>query len=111
MLITHGLDRTFVENLPERAGALREAQSVWMREFKSREEAEEEWIKQAPEAFKMRDKLLDAFRYAFRKQDYLLSNVAVIAGGHGREDMIQDLNDLAVLGRANTSLLEPLILI
>ena len=105
-LIAHGLDWTFAEALPVRAGALREAQSVWTREFKSSEDFEEEWLKQAPGAFEMRNKLLDAFRYAFRKHDDLLTNVALIAEGYGREDMIQDLNDLAVLGKANTPLLE-----
>ncbi len=105
-LVAHGLDWAFVESIPTRAGALREAQSVWMREFKSREEAEKEWIEKSPDAFELRDSLLDAFRYGFRKNDDLLTNVAVIAEGNSREDMIQDLNDLAVLGRENTTLLE-----
>lgn len=106
VLTGHGLDWAFAESIPALAGALREAQSIWARAYKSREDAEKEWIEKSPEAFGMRDGLLSAFRYAFRKNDDLLSNVAVIAEGSNRDDMIQDLNDLAVLGRENTGLLE-----
>ena len=106
VLISHGLKWSFAENLPVLAGALREAQSLWARVFKSQEEAEKTWIEKAPKAFEMRDALVSAFRYAFRKNNDLLTNVAAIADGYSREDMIQDLNDLAVLGRENNPLLK-----
>ncbi len=101
-----GLDWTLAESIPERAGACREAQSEWAKDYKSREEAEKEWLQNAPEGFTLRDSLLHAFRYAYRNDDTLLAKVAVIAEGSSREDLIQDLNDLAVLGKANPAPLE-----
>ena len=105
-LIGAGLDWSIVESIPERAGACREAQSEWAKDFKSHEEAEKEWLKNAPEGFTLRDSLLHAFRYAYRNDEGLVAKVAVIAEGSSREDLIQDMNDLAVLGRANTAPLE-----
>jgi hypothetical protein len=57
--------------------------------------------KQSPEAYAFRNDLLASFRFAFRKDDALLSRVSAIAEGSGHADLIQDLNDLAVLGREN----------
>ncbi len=105
-LESHGLDWNYVEELAVRAGACRQAQSLWAKDYRSQEEAEKEWLEKSPAAFDFRDMLLDAFRYAFRNDDTLLAKVVVIADGTSREDMIQDLNDLAVLGKANAPLLE-----
>ena len=49
--------------------------------------------------------MLHAFRFAYRKDPLLLSRVSAVADGSGHADMIQDLNDLAVLGKANTEAL------
>jgi succinyl-CoA synthetase alpha subunit len=38
------------------------------------------WMTCSPEAYHIRDQLLHAFRFAFRKDPVLLSRVAVIAG-------------------------------
>jgi hypothetical protein len=40
-------------------------------------------------------------RFAYRKDESLLSRVRAITDGNGHADMIQDLNDIAVLGREN----------
>ena len=40
-------------------------------------------------------------RFAYRKDDSLLGRVAAITAGDGNADMIQDLNDIAVLGKEN----------
>lgn len=44
--------------------------------------------------------------YAFRKDEALLAKVSAITDGASREDMIQELNDIAVFGKGNTALLE-----
>lgn len=105
-LTSHGLEWSFVDSLSTRTGALREAQSNWLAKHKAQKEAEKEWIEKSPVAFKFRDSLLNAYRYGFRKDKALLSIVAIIADGYSRDDMIQDLNDLAVLGRENTAPLQ-----
>ena len=104
-LIRVGLDWNLVISLPIRAGACREAQSLWTKERNTRQDAEEAWKKEAPAAFDLRDQLVHDFRFAFRKSDGLLSRVEEIAQGDTNSDMVQDLNDLATLGRANGDLL------
>lgn len=98
-LITAGLDWNLVEDLSMRAGALREAQSLWFRARFAREEAEKEWKTKAPEAYDLRDTLLHDFHFAFRNDPNLAKRVSAIAEGSGHADMIQDLNDLALLGK------------
>jgi hypothetical protein len=96
-----GLDLSLIDILPVRAGACREAQSLWIKERNMRKEAEAQWKAESPAAFDLRNHLVHAFRYAFRKDPELLSRVDEIADGDTNADMIQDLNDLSVLGKAN----------
>jgi hypothetical protein len=103
-LIGGGLDRNLINLLPVRAGACREAQSLWIKERNIRKEAEQAWKEQAPAAYDLRNQLIHAFRYAFRKQEALLARVDEIAQGDSNSDMVQDLNDLSVLGKANLDL-------
>lgn len=100
-----GLDWNLVLGLPVRSGACREAQSLWIKERNTRQQAEQDWKNQAPAAFDLRDQLIHSFRFAFRKHDGLLTRVDEIAQGDTNSDMVQDLNDLAVLGKSNTDLL------
>lgn len=104
-LIRVGLDWNLVTSLPVRAGACREAQSLWTKERNTRQDAEQAWKLEAPAAFGLRDQLVHDFRFAFRKSDGLLARVDEIALGDTNSDMVQDLNDLATLGRANGDLL------
>lgn len=105
-LTANGLDWTYAEDLPVRAGACREAESIWSKEKKTRKEAAKAWKVQYPLAEKLKSDLLHQFRYAFRKDEELLVQVVIITEGDGAEDTIQDLNDLSVLGKANIPLLE-----
>ena len=101
-----GLPWSLVEDLPFRAGALREAESRWFHKRFTREEAQKQWNELSPGAYELRDGILHAMRYGFRDDPNLLSRVQAIAEGHSHDDMIQDLNDCAVLGRENAALLE-----
>ena len=104
-LLSAGLEQNYVTDLPVRAGALREAESRWITTRFAHEEAEKEWLEKSPAAYDLRNDLLKTFRFAFRKAPDLLGRVSAIAEGYGHADMIQDLNDLSVLGKANTDLL------
>ena len=66
------------------------------------------WAEQSPLAYKFRDELLHDFRYAYRNDRKLVDKVNESAAGDSHADMIQDLNDLAVLGRENP---DPLVAI
>ena len=94
-----GITADMINDLPVWAGACREAQSIWNKDYRSQQEAQKQWAEQAPEAYAFRDDLLASLRFAYRKDDALLSRVSAIADGSGHADMIQDLNDIAVLGR------------
>lgn len=107
-LVNAGLDWNLVIGLPTRAGACREAQSLWIKERNMSQEAEQLWKAEAPAAFGMRDSLLHAFRYAFRKDAGLIARLDEIALGDTNADMVQDLNDLSILGKAHLDLLVPI---
>ncbi|TRX61021.1 hypothetical protein [Carboxylicivirga sp. M1479] len=94
-----GLPAEVIDELPVLVGAASQSQSNWMKEVKTREQDEQAWVDLEPLAYDLRNELLHAFRYAFRDRSDLLSQVAEIDEGAGHADMIQDLNDLAVLGR------------
>lgn len=96
-----GITPEMINNLSVGAGALREAQSVWFKDRNSQIEAQRKWAEQSPLAFELRDELVHAFRYAFRNDSALAARVAEIAEGGSNSDMIQDLNDLSVLGKNN----------
>lgn len=104
-LISKGLSWDIVTDLPIRSGALREAESLWNLQRFNREEAEKLWIEKSPLAYDLRNELLHDLRFAFRKDKDLSARVTGIAEGEGHADMIQDLNDLSILGKENPELL------
>ena len=104
-LVGAGLDWEVVVDVPVRAGALREAEMIWHRERFNKEEAVKEWDKASAEGYDFRNVLLHTFFHAYEHDTRLLARVSNIAEGYGHGDMIQDLTNLAGLGRAHV---EPL---
>lgn len=100
-----GMSWDLVTDLPARSGALREAESVWNTKRFTRQDAEKKWAEDSPGAYDLRDELLHEFRFAFRNDPVLLRKVNDINEGDSHADMIQDLNDLSVLGKTNFDLL------
>ncbi len=100
-LQANGLEKGFIDELPIRAGACREAQSKWIKEWKMHKEPEKNWEEMCKNAEFLKKKLLHAFDYAYRKDEGLLKKITFIRKGSGHTDTIQDLNDLAVLGKTN----------
>ncbi|MDN3670787.1 hypothetical protein QWY93_15810 [Echinicola jeungdonensis] len=101
-----GMDWKLAVRLPELAGTLRYAQSLWMKEFNTQEEARRKWELKSPEAFELKNDLEADCRFAFRKRPDLLAKVQQVEDGTSHADMVQDLSDLAALGNANLSLLQ-----
>ncbi len=101
-----GLKEEHVETLAARIGALREAQSIWNATRFTSEDAQKKYNEDSPAAYERRDELLHDFRHGYRRDEKLLKRVRAIADGTGDADMLQDLNDLAVLGRENPAPLE-----
>ena len=98
--------KTLFDTLDQRIGALRYAQSLWNKDKYTKEEAQQEWDQKSPEAYDLKDELEHDFRFAFRKRPDLLNKIKAIEDGTGHADMVQDLNDLAELGKANLLLLK-----
>jgi hypothetical protein len=105
VLVARGLDWALVDDLPMRSGALREAESLWNKERFSQEEAQGKWAEESPLAYDLRNELLHHFHFAFRHDTALSGKVGAIAEGGSHADMLQDLNDLCVLGKDNQELL------
>jgi hypothetical protein len=105
-LLGAGLDWDLVEDLPARSGALRQAEVNWFTDRFNQEEAEKAWVEASDVGYKFRDELIHSFFHAYRHDEGLIRRVRSIAAGNGHADMIQDLSNLAGLGKAH---LEPLL--
>jgi hypothetical protein len=105
LLIKAGLKWPLVEDLPARTGALRFVQSQWQKDFRSQEEVQKEWAEKSPVAYDLRDELVHHCYHAFYNANDLYARTQKIAEGSGHADMIQDLSDLAALGKANPTYL------
>ena len=101
-----GLDWALVDGMPQRIGAARYAQSAWNTVRFTRREAQQQWDAQSPIGYDLRDELVHHFFYAFRRDARLVGRVRAIDDGSGGADLVQDLSDLATLGRKNAGLLE-----
>ena len=104
-LIGVGVPQAVFGSMEQRIGALRHAQSLWNKDRYTKEEARQEWDMKSPAAYELKDQLEHDFRFAFRRRPDLLNKVKAIEEGTGHADMVQDLNDLTELGRANLHLL------
>ncbi|BDD08748.1 hypothetical protein FUAX_11800 [Fulvitalea axinellae] len=100
-LATAGITAELIESLPVRIDALRYVQGLWTKDYGSRTDSEAEWKEVSVQAYALRDELLHTFRFAFRKQPAERSLVSKISKGSGHADLIQDLMDLSVLGKAH----------
>lgn len=104
-LVDVGVPQAYFDEMESRIGALRYAQSVWNKDRYTKEEAQQEWEELSPKAFDLKNELEHAFRFAFRNRPDLLRKVQSIEEGTSNSDMVQDLSDLATLGKANLPLL------
>jgi hypothetical protein len=95
-----GLDWRLVTDLPVRTGACRYIQSEWKKDYRSQEEAQKEWKEKAPAAFDFRNELVHDFLFAYANTPDLYAKTQKIAEGGSNADMIQDLSDISVLGKA-----------
>jgi hypothetical protein len=104
-LIARGLSEEAINGLPTAAGACRYTEALWNKERDAKQEAEINWKEQSPEAFALRDELVDEFDFAFAGNSSLQTILNRIKDDTGNADMIQDLMDLSVLGKDNKKIL------
>ncbi|MCP4215213.1 MAG: hypothetical protein GY765_11175 [bacterium] len=103
-----GLDWTVVDDIPIRAGALREQETIWLMAVSRDNEDAARWAAESGKAADLRTVLLHKFRFAFRNDEELMSKLRTIDKGLKQTNLIQGLNHLCYLGRNNPELLEAL---
>lgn len=91
-----------MEDLPARSDALAKAETLWQSQWLDRQKNSREWNALSPLAYDLRNRLLAAFR----NHPTLLTPLRTNSRRKSHPRMIQDLNDLGVLGLANRQLLE-----
>lgn len=101
-----GISAKILEELRLRAAACREAEALWNQHRNTQSEARKQWKQLVPEARALRNELLSQMRFAFRKAPHLRQQLADISKGNGYADLIQDLNDIALLGRQQSDVLQ-----
>jgi len=108
-LTTVGFNIRKLGLIRELAGAVRYTQTEWNKELNSRSEAGLHWKEESHTGFNLRDELVHTFYFVFRNEPELKKQVEAIDKGNSNADMIQDLSDLAGLGKANLDLLTPVM--
>ena len=104
-LEAHGQPPALLESLPARIGALREAESAWNAARFDREQAQADYEELSAQALDEFAQCVRHFRYAFRKHPGLLARLPSGTGWATDAERIQELNNLAVLGREHVELL------
>jgi hypothetical protein len=105
LLVARGLSWDIVSDLPARIGALMEAESLWNKQRRSRDESAKQWEELSTAAYELKNNLMHEFRFAFRHDNKLVKATRYMGNSSGHAGMIQALNDLSVLGKGNRELL------
>lgn len=99
-------DWALVESLPERTRALNIAQSLWLADRVAEKEVVSKWKHAAGGAREFRDDLAADLAFAYRKDHDLKARASRVARSTTQSGLVQDLNNLAVLGRTYAQPLE-----
>jgi hypothetical protein len=106
-LITGGMDFSIVEKLEVNIGASRQLASEASTTTLPSSSKQKEWEIAKEEAELLAYDIKEATLYAFRSRVDLTAKIHFIYNeGGSNADQIQDLNDLAVIGKANRELME-----
>jgi hypothetical protein len=105
-LIDGGLKWNLVEDLPLRTGACRYIQTQWQTEYKSIETIQKEWKRRVREAKTFHDEVIHDMFHAYSEDSVLIIKLRKMSGRRGNANLIQNLNDISVLGKANKELLK-----
>lgn len=105
-LVAVGLDENLINTLASRAVSLRYAEMVWNAEAGKRKEATKEWNAAKNDVMKFKNEMIHDFNFAYRNDANLSQKMREIAEGNSFPDMVQDLGNMAVLGRNNPAPLQ-----
>ena len=100
-LVQRGFEWQQVAELSQAAMALKEAQSNWDNVRYMSADAQKAWQELLKKAIHMRSELLHFMRFAYAQNTDLVERIVRIGEGVSSDDVIQDLNDISLLGRNN----------
>lgn len=101
-----GMPAELLTKLLPYTGALRTAQSNWEELNTVRQDAKQVWKAEWPAFIELREDLIDHMDFAYHNDEDLLKKLSAIKEGDSQADTIQDMLNLSVLGKANTTQLE-----
>ena len=105
-LITAGMSPELINKMLGRTNALRTAQCNWEEQSTQRQKAIKIWKAESPAIYAFRADLIENMTFAYRNNTDLLQKLRAIKKGNSHADAVQDLSNLAILGRANSSPLQ-----
>lgn len=100
-LVAVGLDENLITELVSRAVSLRYAEMVWNATKGMCKVATKEWNTNKVGAVIFRNEMIHSFRFAYRNDAECSKKIREIDEGNSYPDMVQDLGNLALLGKEN----------
>jgi len=100
-LMTVGMPTKLLEKLLPYTKALRTAQSNWEEMTSDRKQVKKVWKAEAPAFFQFRRDLIDHMEFAYRNDVDVLKKLDAIKEDESNANAIQDMANLAVLGKAH----------
>ncbi len=101
-----GISEETLNDLRMRTEACRFIYLQWKFLSKEKRVNSTKWAKLSPQAFELKDDLIHTFLYAFRNYPELISTLRDIKKGNTQANLIQNLNNLSMLGLAHLDKLE-----
>lgn len=101
-----GINKIVIDELPVKIEAAQEAHSLWEHDKRIKNETKDTFEARLKDAKKLKSELIYSFRFAFRKKPELLEILKRSAGGTKYSELVQSLNNLAVLGESNLPFLQ-----
>ncbi|MFA8299909.1 MAG: hypothetical protein ACEPOV_07100 [Hyphomicrobiales bacterium] len=98
-LTNAGISIQQINDLKKRAGILRHAQSIWIINYRAKQENIELWNLKKTEGLKYQRFLRNSFNYAYADDKLLYGKVKAIKMANSPILMIQNLNDYCALGK------------
>lgn len=105
-LITAGMSPELIDKMLDRTNALRTAQCNWEEQSTQRQQAIKIWKAESPAIYAFRADLIENMTFAYRNKADLLLKLKAIKKGNSHADAVQDLSNLAILGKANSAPLQ-----
>lgn len=107
VLATLSINTELVGSLEARVEVLRDYQTQWLDEKNDADEARETWEVKFPIAEALKKDTLQTLRFVYGGDEDKMKRISEITKGDKYDDTIQDLHDIAYLGKQDLTVFEP----